>query len=105
MQSSSIYTPVSPRHKSSSVLALPFSSSPPFPFATALCLSDASLRSALPHSASVRSALLIIDGRPPAEGRNLVLDGVDGVADDGKDDEEDDDDDGNDEVAGDHFEL
>ena len=35
------------------------------------------------------SALLVIDGFPAAEERDLVLDGVDGVADNGEDDEED----------------
>ena len=41
---------------------------------------------------------------PPPEQPDAVLDGVDGVTDDGKDDEKDDDDDGDDDVAFDHFE-
>ena len=45
---------------------------------------------------------LLVDDAPPAEDADLVLDGVDHVADDGEDDEEDDDDDGDDNVFLDH---
>lgn len=46
--------------------------------------------------------IFLIADRPPAEDRDLVLDGVDAVADDGEDEEEEDDDDGDDDVAFDH---
>lgn len=58
-----------------------------------------------PLSAPLRSALLVVDRSPSAKERDLVLDGVDGVADNGEDDEEDDDYYRYHEVAGYHFEL
>ena len=51
-----------------------------------------------------RLFLFVTNGRPSEE-RDLILDGVDEVADDGEDDKEEDDDDGYDDVAFDHLIL
>lgn len=56
-----------------------------------------------PRSAPLRLALLVINRSPSAKERDLVLDGVDSVADNGEDDEEDDDYYRYHEVAGYHF--
>ena len=49
--------------------------------------------------------ILFVTNRWPSEERDLVLHGVDEVADYGEDEEEEDDDDGYDDVAFDHFFL
>ena len=49
------------------------------------------------------STVLLITHSPPSEDTDLVLDRVDGVADDGKDDEENNNDDGDDYVFLDHY--
>lgn len=51
-----------------------------------------------------RLVLFVTNGRPGEE-RDLILNGVDDVADNGEDEKEEDDDDGYDDVALDHFSV